>query len=146
MHAQLRIVAEERNAITKEERQNMERLLITISGSIHKDLPQLFEETLHQEMAGATASLAGAVKASITEVMPKDLLGSGFQVRGLPKLQSMWSLGLASPGGQMSCKGRSATSLACHCLPLLLDLQQCLLSSCRRELMRNAATFSFCDP
>lgn len=80
MKAQLRIIAEERTAITKEERQNMERLLITISGSIHKDLPLLFEDTLKKEMAGATNKLSSAVKSSIAEVMPRELMGTSFQV------------------------------------------------------------------
>lgn len=81
MKAQLRIIAEERNAITKEERQNMERLLITISGSIHKDLPLLFEETLKRELATATSKLSSAVKACIVETIPKELAGSTFQVQ-----------------------------------------------------------------
>ena len=80
MKTQLRIVAEERNAITKEERQNMEKLLITISGSLHKDMPLLFEDVLKREFAAITSKLSAAVRSSIAEVMPKEMVGTSFQV------------------------------------------------------------------
>ena len=75
-----KLIAEERSAITKEERQNMERLLITISSSIHKDLPLLFEDTLRKEFSNASTRLSAAVRASVAESLPKEIVGTSFQV------------------------------------------------------------------
>lgn len=83
MKAQLKVIAEERNAITKEERQNMEKLLITISSSIHKDLPTFFEDSLRKEFATANGKLATAVRTSVVEALPKEIAGSSFQVRSI---------------------------------------------------------------
>ena len=83
MKQQHKLIAEERSAITKEERQNMERLLITISSSIHKDLPLLFEDTLRKEFSNASTRLSAAVRASVAESLPKEIVGTSFQVRSL---------------------------------------------------------------
>ena len=80
MKQQHKLIAEERSAITKEERQNMERLLITISSSIHKDLPLLFEDTLRKEFSNASTRLSAAVRASVAESLPKEIVGTSFQV------------------------------------------------------------------
>lgn len=58
----------------------MERLLITISSTIHKDLPHLFEDTLKTEISSLSTKLGQVVKTSVVEVLPKEFVGTNFQV------------------------------------------------------------------
>lgn len=78
--SQLKTIADERKALIVEERQNLEKLLVAISGSINRDLPQRIEEILKREV-GAVARQAGmSVAAALSEALPRELASGSLQV------------------------------------------------------------------
>lgn len=78
--SQLRTVADERKALIAEERQNLEKLLVAISGSINRDLPLRIEDILKREVATVATQVGASVGAALSEALPRELAGGSLQV------------------------------------------------------------------
>lgn len=83
----MKLIADERKALIAEERQNLEKLLVTISASINRDLPQRLEDTLVRELGSISHHVGPAVHAALAESLPRELAGPALQVRSLPSMQ-----------------------------------------------------------
>ena len=79
--SQLKTIAEERKTLIAEERQNLEKLLVAISSSINRDLPQRIEDILKREVSGVTSAVGSAVQAALAEALPRELASGTLQAR-----------------------------------------------------------------
>ena len=86
--SQLKTIAEERKTLIAEERQNLEKLLVAISSSINRDLPQRIEDILKREVSGVTSAVGSAVQAALAEALPRELASGALQARLLKEVTS----------------------------------------------------------
>ena len=76
----LQTIAEERKALIAAERQNLEKLLVAISGSINRDLPLRIEDILKREVANVASQISSSVGSSLSEALHRELSSGALQV------------------------------------------------------------------
>ena len=131
--SQLKTIAEERKTLIAEERQNLEKLLVAISSSINRDLPQRIEDILKREVAGVTSAVGSAVQAALAEALPRELASGALQAR-LPKEAPVTSCSMVTALLDPTLLLKAPECLSAWLLRTHLACSLCLQASLERAL------------